>query len=43
MKYVSAQTISSWSDQMKTDAPGSLPVYLAVRDSIAVALYRAGA
>jgi len=43
MMYVPAQTISSWSDQMKTDAPGSLPVYLAVRDSIAVALYRAGA
>lgn len=28
---------------MKSDAPGSLPIYLAVRDSIAVALYRAGA
>jgi imidazolonepropionase-like amidohydrolase len=43
MKYVPAQAISSWSDQMKTDSPGSLPVFLAVRDSIAVALYRAGA
>ena len=28
---------------MRTDRPGSLPVFLAVRDSIAVALYRAGA
>ena len=42
MKYVPPQAIASWSEQMK-DAPGSLPVYLAVRDSIAVALYRAGA
>ncbi|HEU5153531.1 MAG TPA: amidohydrolase family protein, partial [Gemmatimonadales bacterium] len=42
MKYVPPQALSSWSDQMK-EAPGSLPIYLAVRDSIAVALYRAGA
>lgn len=42
MKYVPPKAITSWTEQMK-EAPGSLPVYLAVRDSIAVALYRAGA
>ncbi len=39
MKYVPPQAIAAWSDQIR-QGPGALPVFLAVRDSIAVALYR---
>ena len=42
MRYVPAQAMEAWAGQLK-DFPGALPKFLAVRDSLAVALYRAGA
>lgn len=42
MKYVPAQAIQQWT-QFIENGPGHLPGYLALRDSIAVALYRVGA
>lgn len=42
MRYVPAAAIAQWSGYL-SNGPGALPRYLAVRDSFAVALYRAGA
>jgi imidazolonepropionase-like amidohydrolase len=42
MRYVPAQAIQQWT-QFLQNGPGHLPRYLALRDSIAAALYRAGA
>ncbi len=42
MRYVPAATLAQWGGYL-SNGPGALPGYLAVRDSIAVALYRAGA
>lgn len=42
MKYVPKQALVQWTGYLKK-GPGALPTYLAVRDSFAVALYRAGA
>ncbi len=42
MRYVPAATLAQWSGYLN-NGPGALPGYLAARDSIAVALYRAGA
>jgi imidazolonepropionase-like amidohydrolase len=42
MKYVPPQAIQQWT-QFLQNGPGHLPRYLALRDSIAVALYRSGA
>jgi hypothetical protein len=43
MRYVSAQAITTWTGQLKEEGGSALPTFLAVRDSLAVALYRAGA
>lgn len=43
MQYMPRQAIQQWTAFMAQNAPGHLPRYLALRDSIAVALYRAGA
>jgi len=42
MRYVPPATLAQWSGYL-SNGPGALPGYLAARDSIAVALYRAGA
>jgi imidazolonepropionase-like amidohydrolase len=42
MRYVPAATLAQWGGYL-SNGPGALPGYLAARDSIAVALYRAGA
>jgi len=42
MRYVPAATLAQWSGYL-SNGPGALPGFLAVCDSLAVALYRAGA
>jgi imidazolonepropionase-like amidohydrolase len=42
MKYVPHQALAQWTGYLN-NGPGRLPRFLAVRDSFAVALYRAGA
>lgn len=42
MRYVPKKALDQWTEFVK-QGPGALPQFLAVRDSIALALYRAGA